>query len=624
MVTLPQSPIVLQRPVGSLGRSDLFSCFMIVALSSLFFLSYFNRFAGIRSGAGEWSGGMALLAGTLPYRDYYTAGPPLNQLKSAIELALFGKALIVSRSAAVVERIATALLLYAWLRRSFSITAATLASIVTIIVSAGDRSDPLASYNHDAILLAMICGFAACRSLDETAKGHVVLWATLAGAAASLSALTKQTVGLGVAATIFILGFAACWSRRRKLSVLWLLSYLLGLFFPFLLVGGYLHHEGVLGAALHMLFITGPSAKAAEHGAFLRRAVTIGRDNFPWVILGVCGLLLSGPSLWRGMQAGSAARRPASGTVLRCVFLVGIGLLGGCELLSRSGVPAIWNFSKSAVYYSLFGLSLVGLFLLVQCLGHRGIRCTRAWELLLFTCVGWTVALTLSLSWPAFEAMTLPGFGLLLAASVDGVRRGRPALYTILAVLVIFQVREKLDLPFTFGLQDERPVREADQASTLPALHGMRLPESSLQFLQQTACNVAAETRATDTIFTYPEMGLMYALTDRRPPTWAGSHNIDVIPDEFARQEAARVQAHPPAILIYAQPSETQLRAEEQLWRGGRPSGQRAIVSVLNGLATNYKLLGTYVLKPGDDPIRVYLRPDRVGLVSTSSVVCRP
>ena len=529
--------------------------------------------------------------------------------------------------AAVVERIATALLLYAWLRRSFSVTAATLASIVTIVVSAGDRSDPLASYNHDAILLAMLCGFAACRSLDKAAKGHVVLWATLAGAAASLSALTKQTVGLGVAASLLLLGFAACWSMWPKLSGIWLLSYLVGLCVPILLVGSYLHHEGVLGAALNMLFITGPSAKAAEHGAFLRRAIFIGRDNLPWVTLGVCGLLLSGHSLWRGLQAGSAARQPASGTVLRCVLLLGIGLFGACEWLSRCGVPAVWNFSKSAVYYSLFGLSVVGLFLLLYCLGHRGterIGRKRAWELLLFTCVGWAVAMTLALSWPAFEAMTLPGLGLLLAASVDGVQRGRPALYTMFAVLVVFQVREKLDLPFTFALQDERPVREANQASTLPELRGMRLPESSLHFLQQSACSIAANTTAMDTIFTYPEMGLLYPLTNRSPPTWAGSHNIDVIPDEFTRREAARVQAHPPAMLIYARPSNAELRAEERLWRGGQPSGQRAIVSVLNGLAASYKLTGTYVLKPGDDPIRVYLRPDRVRPIAASSTACQP
>ena len=152
-------------------------------MAALFFFSFFNRFAGVRSGDGEYAGGVALLAGRLPYRDYFTAGPPLNQLKSAVELAVFGKALIVSRAAAVVERLGIAALLYCWLRRSFSRHAAAVAAFVTIVVSAGDRTDPLASYNHDAILFAMVCGYAASLALDTVCGRRFVAVAALAGAA---------------------------------------------------------------------------------------------------------------------------------------------------------------------------------------------------------------------------------------------------------------------------------------------------------------------------------------------------------------------------------------------------------------------------------------------------------
>src|ERR1700761_5833283 len=142
-------------------RGEAVPVALLLALSSLFFFSYFNRFAGLRSGDGDFSGGMAMLAHRLPYRDYYTAGPPLNQIKSAMELAVFGKTLLVVRLAAVAERLVIAALLYAWLRRIFSSWASAIAALVTIIVSAGDHTDPLASYNHDAILFAILCGFLA-------------------------------------------------------------------------------------------------------------------------------------------------------------------------------------------------------------------------------------------------------------------------------------------------------------------------------------------------------------------------------------------------------------------------------------------------------------------------------
>jgi hypothetical protein len=50
------------------------------AVTLCFFLLYWNRFAGLRSGNGSFNGGMNFLSGILPYRDYFTAGPPLNQI----------------------------------------------------------------------------------------------------------------------------------------------------------------------------------------------------------------------------------------------------------------------------------------------------------------------------------------------------------------------------------------------------------------------------------------------------------------------------------------------------------------------------------------------------------------
>lgn len=595
-------------PQSSLSRFDFLPLLTLILLSSLFFFSYFNRFAGIRSGAGEWSGGIALLSDVLPYRDYYTAGPPLNQIKSAIELSLFGKTLLVSRACAVAERLGLAVLLYCWLRRFFNSFPSLLGALVTIVVSAGDRSDPLASYNHDAILCATLCGFAGSHVLRDISSKQMALYSLLAGAGAGLSALTKQTVGLGVAAAVLVLVAAALIRLRSRALRLWLPLYVLGFTVPLITVGAWLHHLGVLSAAGRMLFVTGPSAKASGPGSFVMRALSIGWDNAVWVGLGALGCVLSFPAVRRGLRGSLDA--PPSKRAPIYVLLCGVVLFAASEVLSSLGVPAVWNFSKSAVYFTCFDLSLFAVALIAQ--GYRAntplVERERAWELLLFLGVGWSVAITLALSWPAFEAMTLPGLALLLAAAAQGVRKGKFALYAIFAVLFCFQLREKLDLPFTFGSQDEMPVRLATQRSDLPLLRGLRLPGESVSFLDDTAHLIASHTQPDDGIFTYPEMGVFYPLTGRQPPTWAGSHNIDVVPDTFAKEEAARLLARPPVVLVYARPTEEHLVAEEKLWRNGRRSGQRDLVGALDSLLGQYDLRGTYVLKPGDDPIRVYLR----------------
>jgi Dolichyl-phosphate-mannose-protein mannosyltransferase len=590
------------------ARDEVWPLFFLLSLAAIFFFSYFNRFAGLRSGDGEYSGGLAFLAGRLPYRDYYTAGPPLNPMKSALILAIFGKTLLVTRLVAVVERLAIAALLYAWLRRIFSSWASAIAALVTIIVSAGDHTDPLASYNHDAIFFAMLCGLLACLSLEDRRRRQVLIFAALAGVAAGFSSLTKQTVGLGSAVAVLVLGAVAVLRLHGvKRSAGWALAYLGGFAVPVLALGIYLYRLGLLRSCLTMLFVSGPSAKASAPHAFLGRELAVAADNPAWVIPALIAVVLSARAVWGAVKDEKLQedRPPIRWLIL---WLVALLIIGSAMALDLTKLPALNDFSKCSVYYTLVAGSVLG----IVAIGY-GLRSGRAeeriWQILLFAGVGWSVAVTLSLSWPAFEAMALPGLGLLIAAALEGSRHwGRRFLCLVLTAMVFLAVREKLDLPFSFDHQDELAVRLATQTSAEPLLRGMRLPPETVRLLDETVSTMRTKAGVGDTVFTYPEMGLLYALSGRNPPTWSGSHNIDVVPDSFAREEAERILRARPAVILYARPSETDLRLEEKVWRNGRPSGQRDIVSALDKLVTDYQLVDTFCLQSGDNPIRLYVR----------------
>jgi hypothetical protein len=269
----------------------------------------------------------------------------------------------------------------------------------------------------------------------------------------------------------------------------------------------------------------------------------------------------------------------------------------------------------------LTGTAIVGVAVIVAALQRRA-GSERLWQVAILATVGWCVAATLSLSWPAFEAMTLPGLGLLLAAAVDGVRKGRPVLYALLAITVFFQVREKLDLPFSFDHQEEPSVRFATASSTLPALRGMRLPADTVHLLEETTLTMQTHASASETVFTYPEMGIFYSLSGRNPPTWAGSHNIDVVADSFAREEAVRLLRARPPVILYARPTLDQLQEEEATWRHGAPSGQRDIIAALDCLVSQDRLVDTFQLTSGDNPIRLYVRPAADSLSSPAPEQC--
>jgi hypothetical protein len=582
-------------------------CAIIVGFTLLFLVSFFNRFAGLRSGDGEYASGMALIHGILPYRDYFTTAPPLNILKSALLLHIFGRALIVSRVAGVVERLVIALVLFRWLVQLFRPWHAMIASALTIIISTGDRTDPIASYNHDAILFAMIAGLSASLALEKGSHRRLLGLAMVSGASAGLSLMTKQTVGLGVIACVGIVApilLAKVDGMRR--AVIWCAGFAAGCALPIALLTVWLWRMHVLPMFVQMLFVTGPAAKAGRPSDFLTREAMVALDNWTLIVPALIGLALG----WRAMQKGlkmENTRMPGRREQLAWTLAVALAI-GVAEALSLTALPALRDSSKSIVYYVLIGLT-VWLAGQMTWLFRREIS-RRIAQGILFGAVAWSIAVMLSLSWPAFEAMTLPGLGFLLAATLDGVQdRFRWLPLLVIVSMVFLQVREKLDLPFTFDRMDEAPVRLANAGSIQPQLRGMRLPPSMVTFLDETVSFVGSNTQSGDTIFTYPEMGLLYPLTGRQTPTWATSHNIDVVNDAFAHEEAERLKRARPAVIVYYRLPEQALRDDERMWRRGRPSGQREIIAAVEELVAGYRLAGVYTVAPSDPPIEVYIRP---------------
>ena len=603
-----------ESTIGSTRR--LVAAYLVLlVLSAAFFATFFNRFAGVRSGDGEFTGGMALLAGRLPYRDYYTAGPPLNAIKSALLLKVFGHALIVNRTAAVAERLSIAAMIFCWLRRIFGTEESLLGALVAIILSAGDRTDPLASYNHDAIFFAVLAGLLASLALSGS-RGRLNWSALGSGSVAGLCLLTKQTVGIGVVVCLWFVPAVLLRGSGRHRSPAWQLLFLVGCGLPLCTAVLLLHRFGILESALRMLFIQGPAAKAGHPADFAVRAGLVAWDSLGWVVLGAFWLLLGRAALCRSTSGGlplddeqehGPAQRDALPSAAWLAVLTGeasAALMMGCLL---AGLPALHDLTKSVVYGTSAGLMLVLWRLFKQ--NTRNALSIRQAEFALMASLSAAVALTLALSWPAFEAMLLPGLAVIVAALLSGLRPSqRPVAYVLLLFLGFMQLREKLSLPFGFDLQDEARVSSATKQSEQAQLAGILLPASTVALLDGTVDIVRRRTTSRDTVFTYPEMGLIYPLTGRNPPTFSGSHNIDVLNDSLAHEEAERLRLGKPAVILYYRETEPDLLGAERLWRRGRPSGQRELIATIEELIRSYDLAASYVLRAGDPPIMVFVR----------------
>ena len=584
----------------------------LASLTSLYLLTFFNRFAGLRSGNGEFFTGLAFLHGQYPYRDYFTATPCLNTFKSALLLHLFGPLLIVSRLAGALERVCIGLLLYRWLRMLFPAWAAFLASLATTVIATGDRSDPMASYNHDAILFAMLSGFAAAcalrMSLGVGRRGRLLAWAAASGLAAGLCLLTKQTIGLGAVVLVpSLVGLLFLRRRTPRDAATWSTGFCVGLFLPLAAFALWLRHFALSGTFLEMCFKRGPAAKAGHLTELLTREAMVARGNLLWVGLAVLALALGARAFLRSQAQTPSTTLPG----ISFSWMAGLSLATvlAALALAWSTLPALYDFSKTSIYFVLFGLAALLIFLALA--GLRAPLTPRQEQFLIYAACSFSVALFLSLSWPAFEAMTLPGLGLLLVGVLEGTRaRGRQFAVLVILSIIFIAVREKLDLPFAFGGLGDQPVRLEDQPSRLPMLAGMRLAEPTERFLEAAVATVDRRAAARDTIFTYPEMGLLYSLTGKTYPTLSGSHNVDVVNDDFARDEASRLLRARPAVLITFSLTPEEVANEDRTWRGGRPSGQHILAAAVARLAGTYRLEGVYPVGPASREVRIFVRPE--------------
>ncbi len=611
------------------GRSDrapvlIAGAIITVIVTALFLLLFWNRFLGLRSGDGCFGGGLGILGGGIPYRDGFGVTPPLFLLRTAAVLSVFGKTMVAIRGAGIVERLLISLLLYGWLARFFNARNAALATIVTMIASTGDRADPLSSYNHFTILLAMASGLVSSYALDEnrTLRTLFTLGCT-AGIFSFLCLSSKQTIGLAITVAVPVV-IGACLIRLEGMrrAAAYLGGFAVAWITPCALLVAWFIRMGILRTFLRQIFVTGPAAKFSHPIDFVTRALFV-MSTMKWeVAIGIAILLLCWGSVHR---SGINVHESDDGSPRSVLEIGGVLVLGISAIGLALIVPTpirLTSLTSAPIYLVDFAIHVMGPLIYLSLFGSGLLIVFYAWiflkkslsrrqsQFLLFASVSFSIAFMLSLSYPAFEAMIVPGLGLFLAALLEDLIDWRKwAIYAICGGILFLGMQLKTFAPFAFSGWQEPPVALATQQSALPELKGMLLPANTVDFVDNTVRIINENSSPSDTIFTYPELSFFYGATHRGPPTLSGSHNIDVVPDSFAKEEAARLLARRPAVLIYGPQSEEFLIRQEKIWRNGQHSGQRELIAAMETLAHQYQLAATFRVYPNGHPVYVFVRP---------------
>lgn len=611
-MALAEETIQVRASRSSQVAYQIAGAVVIAIVILLFFSLYVDRFAGFRSGNGSFQAGLSRLHGSIPYRNSYWSAPPLDGIMSGAVLWAFGAKVSVIRAWGVAQHVAVAILLYCWLLRLFQPRHATLATLVAVIASAGDPSNGITTYGFEAAAFFLLSGFL-CLLGSEGGRSTraLIVYSVFAGICAALSLATKQslgagaTVGLPILAAIYIRhkhGPRRAWTFLAAFAGGWILIAGAGLL--------WLAKSGVVGAFLVDVFEKGPSAKAGHPSDYIIRAARAAWGIRLGSVAALAALAICWPALRRAGRseephAESRGEKPMQLVLITLMSIIAIAL---GVAVAYAGKWPLQGFANFTIYVSFLGTAL-----LLCYYGYRlfaGKLSAREAQLGLVAGVAFGIALMMFLSWPATFDMTFPALAIVAAAVLHGSAKWLRVVTCAVCALVFFAMTvEKLNRPFGFHEFMDPPVRLANSHSSQPMMAGLLLPEDSVRLIDGAVSIVRAHSTPHDTIFVYPEFGILSTLAARRGATRTGSENIDVVNDEMARSEAKLLLAARPAVIIYYPTPEWSLRADERLWRNGKRSGQRDIIAAVEQLARSYQLVASFPVPPNESPVKIYVRP---------------
>lgn len=558
---------------------------LVIIAGAAFFVTWWNGYAPPTSG-GEAAAMAPWADDYLPYRDYFLQAPPGVAILVEAVKGVAGPHLLATLTFGALLRVGAACALYGLLLRFARPSYAAVATLTALFVSSTDISDTPFYYNHIGTALILIGTYFGFVGANGTGLRH--RFAVVgAGAFLTYAIAVKQTMIFGAAAA-FVALILLLSPRPRVGWVAWLAGLFVGAAVTIGLVWAWLAGHDLVDAFLYVMQRS-PEGKGGIARSLFRPLTLLVEVRealyasvAAWMVIAIVA------ALWIAHRRGT--RFPRDITLVLVV-------LGG----AYAGIFAsLWNERITTLFLTALGwwggLVLAALHLpsLRRWSADGVARVHIALGILSFG-IGYCFAV----SWPLFENIAFPGLAVVFAAMLERppslARRQWVRVLLVLAFAsMAFAGYRKFAYPHSWGLWFEPPIYEVRGRFEHPALAGMRISKVSSDLYALVSQTARETTEAGDRIFVYPNMPILYAIADRRPATYSLAHWVDICPDFLGQEDAARLKANPPKLLILRQDSLAFVENEERLYRGGRRSSVRDIVKAFNDIAPLYDKVAVF------------------------------
>ncbi len=614
------------EPVASLGgesrselaRSRWLAAGAVVGAVLTLLLPWYRSFFGVTTDGWFFFFAHQLLRGHVPYRDFYLFAPPWHVFEISLLIRLFGEHLLAAHVLGLLQRVGLALILLRWFAAIYSLEAAVVASVASVAVFSADIADTVFFYHQDAAFWGIGAAAAAAlclRLADHGRQRRAALAAAASGLLAGICFVDKQTIGLGLSvalpcALLLTIGRPA---RRIPWGLLggWLAAWLV----PVGSVLLWLWRQDAVRPFVEQVFLGGTASKGSL-GTILTRPFADAlrseslRGAAGWALCLLFVIALVRPGRAYEPSALSSTRRYGAALA---------GLAAMVMILVGQRVAAVGREPRLIAIY----VALLGSLGLAAALGGPlllGRACSeRDRQRFLLAGSAFVLSFMFALSWPAWEAMTLPGAGLILCEAWTRAEARsaflRHAVTATALLLALACASSKAAAPFLWGEWFEPPLSAAVSSSHAELLRGFALSPSTASFVDGVADLIRAHSQPQDPIFVFPHLPALYLLSDRQPPTFGYVHWFDVAPDSLARRDAATLLRVRPAVLVNYEISKPEWRLNERMFRDGNPSGQRELLDAMRqlGASPDYELIADFPAPVTHSRVTIWARRATAG-----------
>lgn len=616
--------------------------YLIIIAVELFFSSnyFFNTFPQSEGWFVNYI--ELIMAGKMPYRDFYYYLPPLNLLIDYAFWKLSFGFLIIFRVWYLIERTSIYIFVYKILNMRYDWIRSSIACSISAILCTCDVFDLFGDYNQHIVVLTVALVYFAIRFSQTNSESKKYQMLAIAGGIMGLMFLTKQTIFVSANIIYFIIFTVLCIKEKNRNYFKYILFIAVGEIIPIAIAFLYFIDNNSLFNFIDQVFVS-VDGKGTIFDIVLFSPIQVLKNWDCWIIALIVVFNLSFEKL------NNKKINFLFGTVMILYVLEKVGLeteicFFRTYYLFIKFVIIIWalifaykkKYGISKYFLIFFEIIVVALFLIITTYNYNTYMSVYNMNLfgliesavMVIAFYSMIIVICLELrktNVDQYKVMYISGgIALVYAASMVAGSTSIPALamrilfpllmvsilnvkintnkYFIKSIFCIIclgsiaiAIAQKSVCAYPWWGMTEYVKIDKIYSTKEKALKGFYFSKDEQEMYDNISQIIIHNSEPDDIVFGWPYLKIYNILCERYESYFVPVLWYDVVGDKYVEQAFAEIEDAPPKIVVWKEIPNA-IETHENIYRKGKPLVQRRIIEYFETAFENgkYELLGEY------------------------------